>query len=333
MIRKSFCLIILTLTILMIGTVVGEAKPFYEGKVIKIIVTTKPGGGYDFYGRLVAPYMQKYLPGSTVIVKNVPGGGHLIGTNTIYKAKPDGLTLGTFNRAIGLMQVIGYKGVRFDFKNFSWLGSASTELYSYCVSAKKYQSIDDVMNAQSTRIATSGLGGMNHITAVLFYYMMGKNNYSLGTGYEGGETSMAIMRGEMDGAFGSFDSRKGMVDDGFGRFVMFIGKKKPAGYENVPFIQDVAKEQRFQSVNKFLVGMQEIGRPFAGPPGIPADRLKVLREAFEKAVNDPQCAAFAKKADRPVEFGSVKDTVEWATDIFSLPADVVQVLKKAHGVS
>jgi len=80
----------------------ATAKPFYEGKVIKIIVCTRPGGAYDFYGRIMAKFMKKYLPGSTIIVKNIVGAGQIIGANTIYQAKPDGLTFGVLNRAVGM---------------------------------------------------------------------------------------------------------------------------------------------------------------------------------------------------------------------------------------
>ena len=334
---KKKLLILLPLLFLLIGVSSGQAAPFYDGKVIKIIVTTKPGGGYDFYGRMMARFMQKYMPGSTIIVKNVPGGGHLIGTNTIYKAKPDGLTFGTFNRAVGLMQVIGYKGVRFDFPKMSWLGSASSELYTFTVSSKKYKDLEDVMQAGDTRIATSGLGGMNHVTAVMYYYMMGKENYSIGTGYEGGETNLAIMRGEMDGAFGSFNSRKQMVDDDYGRIVMYIGPKNllesvAKGYEGPPFIQDVVKDPQFKSTVKFLVGMQDIGRPFAGPPGIPKDRLEILRTAFEKALADPELQKFADRSERPVGLVKYPEVEDWSKGIFDLPPNVVTVLKKAHGM-
>ncbi len=91
------------------------------------IVATAPGGGYDLYGRFVAEYMQKYLPGSTFVVKNVPGAGHLVGTNTIYAAKPDGLTIGTFNTGLIYNQLIGLDGVKFDLTKMSWIGKASSE--------------------------------------------------------------------------------------------------------------------------------------------------------------------------------------------------------------
>src|SRR5215211_8238866 len=104
-----------------------QGADFYKGKTVNYIVATAPGGGYDLYGRLVAEYMQKYLPGSTFIVKNVPGAGHLVGTNTLYASKPDGLTIGTFNTGLIYNQLIGLDGVKFDLTKMSWIGKATSE--------------------------------------------------------------------------------------------------------------------------------------------------------------------------------------------------------------
>src|SRR5687767_5055833 len=87
---------------------------FYKGKTVTYIVATAPGGGYDLYGRLITEYMQRHLPGSTFIVKNVPGAGNLVGTNLLYASKPDGLTIGTFNTGLIYAQMIGREGIRFD---------------------------------------------------------------------------------------------------------------------------------------------------------------------------------------------------------------------------
>src|SRR4029077_12338523 len=85
----------------------------FKGKTITYIVATSPGGGYDTYGRLISRYLQKYLPGSRVVVRNVPGAGHIVGANTIYAAKPDGLTIGMFNTGLIYDQLIKRQGVLF----------------------------------------------------------------------------------------------------------------------------------------------------------------------------------------------------------------------------
>src|SRR5882757_7959975 len=100
---------------------------FYKGKNVTYIVATAPGGGYDLYGRLTAEYLHKYLPGSTFVVKNVPGAGNLIGTNMLYASKPDGLTIGTFNTGLIYAQMTGLKGVKFDLTKMSWIGKAAAD--------------------------------------------------------------------------------------------------------------------------------------------------------------------------------------------------------------
>src|SRR5262245_65884100 len=100
---------------------------FYKDKTVNYIVATAPGGGYDTYGRLVAEYMQKYLPGSTFLVKNMPGAGHLVGTNTIYASRADGLTIGTFNTGLIYNQLLWLEGVRFDLTRMSWIGKAGSD--------------------------------------------------------------------------------------------------------------------------------------------------------------------------------------------------------------
>jgi len=306
----------------------NHAKPFYEEKVMKIIVTTKPGGGYDFYARLLAKFMQKHLPGSTFIIKNIPGAGHIIGTNAIYRSKPDGLTFGTFNRATGITQVAGLKGVKFDLTKMSWLGSPSSEIFGFIVH-DSFKNIDGVLKADKLRIGTGGFGDLTYITTLLFYGMLGQNNYAIGTGYSGSEIALAIMRREVDGNFGSFDSRRMMVENGYGRFVLFIGKIKPAGYENVPFIQDIIKDIKHKPMIDLLIGLNMVGRPFAGPPGIPKDRLRVLRDAFKKSLNDPELLKQAEKAGKPISFTNAEECESRAKSLLSLPTDIVDKIKEA----
>jgi tripartite-type tricarboxylate transporter receptor subunit TctC len=107
------------------GAKAAEAD-YFKGKTVTYIVATGAGGGFDFYGRLVARYMQKNLPGSTFVVRNMPGAGHIVGTNFIYHSKPNGLTLGTFNTAMFLNQILGKKGVKYDMAKMNYLGKLAS---------------------------------------------------------------------------------------------------------------------------------------------------------------------------------------------------------------
>jgi tripartite-type tricarboxylate transporter receptor subunit TctC len=330
--KKLILAVSFVLLVALSVTTAGHAKPFYEGKVMTVIVTTKPGGGYDWYGRLIAQFMQKYLPGSTIIVKNIPGGGHIIGVNTLYKAKPNGLTIATFNRAVGLTQVVGAKGVRFDFSKMTWLGSPCSELYSYIVNPKMFKNIDEVLKTDKIRLAAEGLGSVSYVNPLMLYQALDQTNFQISTGYSGAEMEMALLRGEADGIWGSFASRQGVISSGDGRVVLLVGRNKPAGFEDVPFIEDILKEEKHKPVVKLLRGIQLVGRPFAGPPGIPADRVKVLRDAFEKACKDPEALAIAKKAGRAMDFVDAQEVEDWAKGHLELSPGIVAKLKEAYGI-
>jgi len=329
--RKSLFFLMVFFIALSFATVI-RAEPFYQGKVIKMIVTTKPGGGYDWYARLLSKYMQKYLPGSTIIVKNVPGGGHIIGTNLIYRAKPDGLTIGTFNRAVGITQVVGLKGVKFDFGKLSWLGSPCSEIYTYLVNPKMFKNLDDVLKTDKIRLAAEGLGALSYVCPLMFYQALGLENFSISTGYSGAEMEMALIRGEADGTWGSLISRQAAIDSGDARVVLLIGREKPAQFKDVPLIEEVLKDPENKPVAKLLRGLQLVGRPYAGPPGIPADRLKILREAFEKASKDPEALALAKKGNRRMDFVAWEEVDDWAKGLMELSPSIVAKLKESYGV-
>ena len=100
---------------------------FFDGRTITYIVSTDPGGGYDLYGRLLARNMGKYLPGARILVRNVPGAGQIIGANTIYASRPDGLTFGIFNTGMIYGQLLALEGIRFDLREMSWIGSLAAE--------------------------------------------------------------------------------------------------------------------------------------------------------------------------------------------------------------
>jgi tripartite-type tricarboxylate transporter receptor subunit TctC len=136
----------------------------FRGKTITYIVATTPGGGYDTYGRLIALYLQKYLPGSRIVVKNVPGAGNIIGANTIYAARPDGLTIGMFNTGLIYDQLVKRNGVMFDLTKMSWLGKAAEETRVLLISKKAgFKSFDEMRKARGPiKFAASGVGAASY---------------------------------------------------------------------------------------------------------------------------------------------------------------------------
>jgi len=321
----SICLVIMFLP-----CTSGFAKPFYEGKTIQLIVATKPGGNYDFFARMVSNVMQNYLPGSTIIVKNIPGAGHIIGANHLYHSKPDGLTFGTFNRALALSQVAGFAGIQFDMAKMSWLGSPAKDVFCL-ITTPKYKTLNGVFSADLVKMASAGIGTQSHVTTALFIDMMKLKNMKIVTGFVGGEAEMAMMRGELDGQFGSWASLKSFVNDGHGQPVLFIGKKQPEGFESIPLLIDIIKDDKYIPVANLLLSLNLLSRPFGGPPAIPADRFKILTDAFTKTCSDAEFMKMAQTADVPVDFTDGAEAQELIQSMLKLSPDVVQLIKKAYG--
>jgi len=312
---------------------IGYAKPFYEGKVIKIIVTTKPGGGYDFYGRLVSQAMQKYLPGSIIIVKNIPGAGHVVGLNALYNSKPDGLTFGTFSAALPLSQLVGLKGIKFDLTKMCWLGSAGTNPQTYIVSTKTpFKKLDDLKKADKIVQSAGGVGSLNYVFTLLLMQMTGLDNIKISTGYQGGEDNMALIRGETQAMFHGWDTVYPLVKDGYALPLLIVAEKSPPGYP-MPLLQDIVKDKKYTATINLMRAVCNLGRPFAGPPGIPKDRFEIIKDAFSRALNDAEYIKIAERAGRPIEFVNAEDTMNSIKGAMEVSPEIVTIIKRAYGTN
>jgi tripartite-type tricarboxylate transporter receptor subunit TctC len=310
------------------------ADTFYDGKVVTIIVATQPGGGYDVYARMLAPYLQKYLPGSTVIVKNVPGAGHIIGANELYHSKPNGLTIGTFNKGLITAQIVGMSGIQFDLSKMTWLGTPATEPRLFVVSTKApFKTIDDVIAGKETLILSSaGVGSSAHTDALIIARILGLTNMKLVSGYKGTEGEMAMMRGEVHGQIGSIDSMMPLIKNGDARALLVIGDERLKDFPEVPTLYERAPAD-MKPVVDLMVAQGLISRPYAAPPGMAPDRVKVLREAFEKAWKDPGMLADAEKMGRPIDFRDGETVAKIVEGALQQPEDVVTLLKEATGTA
>jgi tripartite-type tricarboxylate transporter receptor subunit TctC len=272
---------------------------FYKGKTLTYVVATAAGGGYDFYARLIADYMASHLPGVTIVVKNVPGAGHLIGANFTYNARPDGLTIGTFNTGLIYNQLIGRDGVKFDLKKMSWIGKASADSRVLVVPpASPIKTIEDLKRpGESFKFAVSGVGSSNFNETTMLKEALNLN-VKIITGYNGNDDQLAVRRGEIDAVFGSRSSYESFVHNGYGRYVLQVGGDD----KNLPQLSEMIKGQGkdAQAIVALMESQAEISRLTAGPPAIPAARLAALRVAYKAALDNPELRAKAEKADRPV---------------------------------
>lgn len=276
-----------------------SAEEFYKGKTITYIVSTAPGGGYDTYGRLVARYMNKYMPDSKIIIRNIPGAGHVVGANTIYAAKPDGLTIGTFNTGLIYLQLLKESGVRFDLAKMSWVGKAASDTRVLVVSKSSgVKTVQELLDSTKPpiKLFAAGVGSAGYIDTRLAISAL-HLNVQLIPGYNGSEGTMSMLRGETQGTIGSQSSYTQFVDDGNGVYIMEAGG---AAGSKIPQADQFAKDDNARQLLKMIAAESDVARLTAGPPGIPADRLALLRSVFTKAMADPQLLADAKKMDAPI---------------------------------
>ena len=268
----------------------------YKGRTVTYIVATAAGGGYDGYGRLSARFLEKHLPGSTFVVVNRPGAGHIIGTNLIYTAKPDGQTIGTFNTGVIYSQILKRKSVRYDLSKMSWIGKAAAESRTIMVSTKTpFMNFLDFQKAKEpVKMAISGIGSSAYMELQLLAKVF-EANFKLLPGYSGSDDEMAMMRGEVVGKMGSTGGQGAFVRSGRGRFVLRIGGEWPSDLTPAMRGEDIAKTNLQKAVITLIGSQADMFRVTAGPPKIRKDRLDALRAAYDAAFKDPQLLAEGKK--------------------------------------
>jgi tripartite-type tricarboxylate transporter receptor subunit TctC len=299
---------------------------FYKGKTVTYIVSTAPGGGFDLYGRLVSEYMQKHLPGSTFVVKNVPGAGHLIGANTIYASRPDGLTLGTFTTGLLYNQIVKLEGVQFDLEKMSWIGKASSDPRVMTIGSqvpiRNFKELQE--NKQTLNFSTSGIGSAAYVETVMLTRAL-KLPVKILTGYQGTDDHLAIRRGEVQASISSRSSWEPFVKNGYGHFVFQIGGNQP----DVPQLMSLVTDPAAKALVALVQSQGDISRLTAGPPGIPQDRLDALRAAYRKAMEDPELQAKAAKLERPLEPAYGEDVRQMVKAALTQSPETVALLKQA----
>lgn len=304
----------------------ASVSDFYQGKNVSYIVATNAGGGYDAYARLIGVYLERYLNADHVIIRNVPGAGHIVGANTLARSRPDGLTIGTFNAGLIYGQLQGKKAMRFDLRNFAWIGKAAGEPRAIIVSAKcPAQSMQDLLASEEAVIfAGAGIGSASYADTRLLSEALGLNIRII-PGYDGTEAEMAMMRGEICGQVASTSSVQGFVDAGYGSYILAIGGK----IEGVPNAMDLAGSERARRIVRLVSDLAELGRITAAPPGTPEARLAELRAAYRSALEDPELLEEARRKGRPIEPAYGDDVKKLVVAALDQTPETIQIIKKA----
>jgi tripartite-type tricarboxylate transporter receptor subunit TctC len=267
--------------------------------------------------------MQRHLPGSTFVVKNVPGAGHLIGANTIAAAKPDGLTIGIFNTGLIYNQLISHQGVRFDLTKMSWIGKAASDSRIVIIAQQSpIKTFDDLRKSPTkVKFAVSGIGSSSYIETTILANML-KLPVEVLTGYSGSDDRLAMRRGEIEGVIGSVSSYEPFVKDGYARIIAHIGGK------GTPQLEHLVTEPKAKPLIALIKSQGDVARLTVGPADIPADRLEALRAAYRKALDDPDMKGKAKKAQIPLD-PAIGDTVAaLVKEALNQPPESIAMLKE-----
>jgi tripartite-type tricarboxylate transporter receptor subunit TctC len=261
------------------------------------------GTTYDAYARLLARHMSKYIPGEPAIIpSNKPGAGSLNAVNSVYNTSPrDGTVIGTGHRFVPLMPLLGLPGAQFDALKFNYIGSMARET-GLCIARKDtgIRSLEDT-KTREFMVGTTGAGSELTTFIATMTHMLGAK-FKVVRGYATSpEIDLAIERGEIEGrcgvSYGSLRaSRPEWLEKKQVEVLIQLGLSKEPELPNVPLLAELVSNKADRDALELMLAPADMARPFFAPPGVPAERIQILRTAFEAALKDPALIAEATKA-------------------------------------
>jgi tripartite-type tricarboxylate transporter receptor subunit TctC len=333
----------LTLAMVLLLPASAHAQaPFYQGKTITIIVGTKAGDAYDLYPRMLAEFMPKHIPGNpNIIIQNVPGAASMIAANQVFNvSKPDGLTIGAIYPALYFEQLTKKPEVKFDWTKFGWVGNPVTSNHLlYMRADAPFKSMDDIRTASSApKCGSNGITSTGYYLPKLMEETLG-TKFDIVLGYQSGQdVDLAVERGEVvcrAFTITAFFAREPFITwrkKGFVNVLMQSGAKPDARLKDPPTIYELMDKYKTneagRSLAKVVLSAGEFGRPLVTPPGVPADRLKILRDAFDKSVSDPGLLAAAEKRRLEMDPASGAELETLAKEVMSASPEIVEKMQK-----
>ncbi len=306
------------------------AAPYYEGKRITIIVGVGPGGGYDRMARMLQKHLPRHIPGRpAIVIENMPGASSILAANRIYNlAKPDGLTIGAPQRGIPFAQLLKVEGVKFDVNKYAWIGSTAVESTVLAVrSDLPYKTFAELKKA-NTQLILGGTGPGE--SSVQFAFLLKEFvgiNLKMIYYPSSADVMLAVERKEVDGRAGSYSALKPFIERGLVR-PLIRGKAYESGMENLPVDEDLAADKRGKIFMSMRSAGELIGRPYVAPPGTSPEAMNILRNAFAKAVNDPELKKDAQRNMMEVQYCPANDCLKVLNQIFNQPADIIKEFSK-----
>jgi tripartite-type tricarboxylate transporter receptor subunit TctC len=311
-----------------------DATSFYKGKTINIVVGFAPGGGADLWARFMARHLGRYVPGEpSVVVQNMPGAGGFAAINYVYNvAAKDGTQVMLPSTSAFTAPALKANNVRYDTLKLQWLGNLTQDTSS-CVASGK-SGIKSIADAK-TREIIFGSDGVDDSASHHPRFMQKLFGFKTKViaGYKGtGPALLAVDRGEIDArcsvwASLALTSRKQDVETGKLVPIMQVGSRAHPVFGKTPMMMDFARNDEDRKIIDFLFGTIDISRPFAVAPGVPADRVAVLREGFWKAANSPELKADAERAKFQIDPMNGERTAEAMRKALTVPDAIIAKAK------
>jgi tripartite-type tricarboxylate transporter receptor subunit TctC len=314
----------------------AQTQDFYRAKTLTILVGYSPGGGYDAYARLLSRHIGQHISGtSNVIVQYMPGAATL--TSVLYldsTAPKDGTVIDIFDFGEIGESRMGVTPVKIDFRKFNWIGSITQDVTAcYTWHTLGIKTIADVKTHGTLHFGVTALGASNDVNQKILKNIFGLDIQQV-AGYPGSaEERLAIEHGELDGDCGTWSSAPAdwIANKEIVPFYRSASIVPPDMSPDVPYAVDIAPTPRDAQIIRLLVGSSVVGRPFIAPLSVPADHMKILRDAFDATMKDPAFLADAAKQGLPISPKNAAEALSAVEAIYATPDDIVDAARKIVG--
>jgi tripartite-type tricarboxylate transporter receptor subunit TctC len=307
------------------------AQDFYKDRQISMLVASGVGGGYDVYARALGRHMPRHIPGNPVFVaRNMPTAGGLTAANTLYNASErDGSVIAALTNGVPMDPLFGVKEAKFDGRKFSWIGSMG-KLQNVCATwhSSPIKTIQDAQ-AREVVVGASGTTSNSSIMPRIANEVLGAK-FRVINGYDPSSgLNKALESGEVEGICGLgwstlTASRPDWVRDNRLNVLVQFGFEKLADLPNVPSALDLVTSAEKRAILELILVRQETGRPILGPPDVPADRLAILRRAFDATMKDAEFLTEAKKLQLDIDPLNAAEIEKLLAKAYDAPKNIVE---------
>src|SRR5262245_57935993 len=316
-------------------TVTSAQEPFYKGKQIRIVISARVAGGYNEYARTLAAHMGNHIPGKPdFIVQSMPGAGGLLATNYLYAQAPqDGTTIGLIHSSVPLAPLFVPQGARFDPLKIHWLGSMDRS-DGPCTAwhTSPARTWADLLKTTFI-VGSSGVGSQMDIYPAMLNKLFGTKIKVIGGYKDGASIFHAMEREEIHGRCGpQITAIRALRPHWFAEkkliIPIMVSERRSHDFPDAPSVMEFAKDEPTRQQIRLLIVTQDLDRPVLAPPGVPAERVKQLRDAFNATMVDPAFRADIERLHLTLDWVKGEDVTKTLADAYAMPPDVVAAAKE-----